>query len=320
MRRGCWRATAPVLATATAAHQRAAWDAVRASDPALQQRSEERVAALDRIIRSTSRPAALAESAYATWKAGKVTVVAVDHDERLRIDDLPGSAALDTWLENPSAEDQAWMRLAQRIRVAVTVDLQAIAGNNRQERHDAEEPLATDDRVRFRQPRPAVLTTWKLTVQDGGTLQKERQSVQHVPVAYPGNERWLTLRPGAKETSAVAVTFDEGGALTKVTTDRTAPALQRSQGVTDLLSAASTGATTGSDLRAAVSPPSLADRAAEAKAAQELGLVPTPDDPLKGLKDRLAEQELRARIKFAEQLASASSPPVMVSVSYPSDS
>lgn len=72
--------------------------------------------------------------------------------------------------------------------------------------------------------------------------------------------------------------------------------------------------TSGKDLRDALAPPSLVDRAAEAKAAAELGLVPTQDDPLKELKAQLEENELRARLRVAEQLQASRSVPVFVSL------
>jgi hypothetical protein len=117
--------------------------------------------------------------------------------------------------------------------------------------------------------------------------------------------------------SAVTVIFDESGALSTVTTQTTDPTLQRAKDVATLLPALPSALDAGSDLRKALTPPSLVDQAAEAKAAKELGLIKSPADPLQPLRDRLEEARLLAQLKLAEQLSSATSPPVMITVSEP---
>jgi len=117
--------------------------------------------------------------------------------------------------------------------------------------------------------------------------------------------------------SAVTVIFDESGALSTVTTQTTDPTLQRAKDVATLLPALPSALDAGSDLRKALTPPSLVDQAAEAKAAKELGLIKSPADPLLPLRDRLEEARLLAQLKLAEQLSSATSPPVMITVSEP---
>ncbi|WP_222193324.1 hypothetical protein [Modestobacter italicus] len=141
-----------------------------------------------------------------------------------------------------------------------------------------------------------------------------RVEVQRLLVAHPGNEAALPVESGGRSSSAVAVVFDELGALTSISAETTDSSLQRARAVSTLLPALTAAAEAGSGLRDAVSPMSLVDRAAEAAAARELGLVEAPADPLAPLRDQVAEARLRAQLKVAEQLAAASSPPVVLSV------
>jgi hypothetical protein len=46
----------------------------------------------------------------------------------------------------------------------------------------------------------------------------------------------------------------------------------------------------------------------------ELGLTPAPGDPLQELRDQLAEQQLRAQLRVAQQIAPSTTTPVVVSV------
>jgi hypothetical protein len=124
----------------------------------------------------------------------------------------------------------------------------------------------------------------------------------------------LNLTPGEESDSAVSAVFDDSGALTKISTSVQDESLQRAQDVSGLLSALTAGVEAGSTVRKALSPPSLVEQAAEAQAAQQLGLTSTPPDPLGQLKGQVAEQELRARLKIAEQIASSTSAPVTVTL------
>ena len=111
------------------------------------------------------------------------------------------------------------------------------------------------------------------------------------------------------------MTFDDSGALTKVETDIKDPTLQRAAYLSSLLNKVDGAVTVGKNLREAFAPPTLVDRAAEAKAAAELGLVPAAEDTLKELKGKLQEQQLRAQLKLAEQMQTATSIPIFVTTS-----
>jgi hypothetical protein len=306
-----YRAT---VAAATAAHAEAVHAATDFSETGSPHYWERRLKALERILASTSVGAAQAEDAYAVWKASKITTVTEDHDERLRIDVLPTPDELQEWAKAPAGASPRWIDLARRLQVAVTVRLERILGDNGVLHHQEYEPTASDDVVHYRQPRPAVVETWKVTTADNGTYALHRVNIQRLLVAYPGNEATVAVRPDTTASSAVALTLGDSGALLKVGAERTDPNLQRAHDITAIIPALKDAAEAGSGLRSAVSPPSLVERAAEAKAARELGIVPTPDDPLEELKEQVAEQELRARLRITQQLATATSPPVFVTV------
>ncbi|MCZ2811737.1 hypothetical protein O2W15_09835 [Modestobacter sp. VKM Ac-2979] len=302
------------VADATAAHAEAVRAAIDFSPTGAPHFWEHRVRTLERLLASASVGAAHAEAAYADWKVGKITVVSEDHDERLRIDVLPTAEELAEWAAAPGTRTCAWIELARRLQVAVTVRLERVLGDNGVLHQQEYEPIASDDVVHYRQPRPAVLETWKVSPAGMGTYELIRMNVQRLLVAYPGNEATISLRSDRKASSAAVLTLGESGALLKVGTERTDPALQRAHDITALIPALKEAAESGSALRTALSPPSLVERAAEAEAAQELGFVPAPDDPLRALKGQVAEQELRARLRLAEQLAVTTSPPVFMTV------
>jgi len=297
------------LAKASAEHARAALGAL-SENSRTQYFWEERVKSLQRILASVSVGAGAAEAAYAQWRATKVTTEQTDFDVRLRIDDLPDGGTLTAWLERPTPTAE-WHHLANDLRVAVSVELDDIPTDNERRQRIDFVPQSSDEIVHYRQPRSAVLTVWELTPAPGKSYTKKQIDVRRIFVAYPGNEARISIASAQDTSNAVSVGFDESGALIKVTADLTDRTLQRAHDISALLPALSTAATAGTDLRKAFSPPSLVDRAAEAKAARELGLTPVEKNPLE---EELAEQQLRAQLKIAQQIASSTSLPVMVSV------
>lgn len=304
------------LAEAAVKHAQAARASVLAPVPEEQEYWLGQVGYFKRALMMTSIGSAVAEAAYETWKSGKLTTTSLDIDQWLRIDELPTPEELTEWAQDPSPAGSSWHEVANRLGIAISVTLEEILGDNQKLRLQKFEPLASDEKLRHRPPRAATLEVWKLSKQSSGRgFELQRSEVRRMSVAYPGNETVLSIAGERGTKSAVAATFDESGALTKVTTESKDSALQRAHDVGGLQSALSAAAETGNDLRKAFSPPSLVERAAEAKAAQELGLTTSPPDPHKELKNQLAEQQLRAQLNIAQQIASSSSLPVFVTVS-----
>ncbi|NEA30492.1 hypothetical protein [Streptomyces sp. SID13031] len=305
------------LATGAAAHANAARAWAMAVDE--QDYWEYRVRSLQRMLASATVGAEHAEAAYTKWKSARRTTMVTPFDERFRIDVLPDSQTLTSWAKAPGEVDvNSWTRLAKDLCVAVSVDLEDTVGDDGQNHQEPFEPrVSRGDVIHRRQPRPAVLTVWKLKLNEDQSYEPEKVDVRRLLVAYPGNEKVLSIESEDDTSGAVAAVFDESGALTKVTTDLTDPALQRAKDISALIPAVGTAAQSGRDLMKAFSPPTLVERAAEAKAARELGLTPSAPDPLETRKKELAEQQLQAQLKIAQQINSSTSVPVMVTITQP---
>jgi hypothetical protein len=309
------------LAAATAAHARYIYAAIHAGhdDEGARGHWEKQLESVERGLASASVGARRAEAAYAQWRSEQVAINSIDVDERFRVDDLPDRTELHNWAAGQDAGSKHWTQMAKDLRVAVSVSLEAIPGDNQRLHRVEYQPGEDYDKVRYRQPRPAVLEVWEVIPASPSTSSTahtlHRVDVRRIFVAYPGNEAVLSLETGHDSNNAVAVGFDESGALTSITTEITDPSLQRAREISAILPTLTAAVEAGSGLRKALAPPSLVERAAEAKAAQELGMVELPVDPLRQLKDQLAEARLRAQLKLAEQLASSTSQPVMVTVS-----
>jgi hypothetical protein len=156
------------------------------------------------------------------------------------------------------------------------------------------------------------MRVWKVSVgATEGTYALKLQEVTRLLVSYAGNEAELNLASRIT-TRAVAASFDENGALTKLATETIDERLQRARDVASLLEAIKTGASTGAEIGKIFAPPTLVEQAAEAKAASELGLIPKTEDPLSSLRSQVEEARLRAQLKIAEQIATSSSPLTVV--------
>lgn len=246
-----------------------------------------------------------------------VAVTALWNRTRSTADQLAGrlaSPGLEIWAESPTDQGQ-WSELAHGLHIAVSVDLEndPVKGQPTFTRGTID-VFSSSREVMYRQPRPAVLRVWKLIPTASGQAFETPIEVEcrRLEVNYPGNETEIDISSGADTTRAVAVEFDDNGALTKITTDLIDASLQRARDVSGLVSAASEAATAGANLRKAVAPPTLVERAAEQKAAKELGLVPSELDPLEPVRQQLEEARLRAQLKIAEQIAVSNSVPILV--------
>lgn len=297
------------------AHARALRASSLAEDAADQEAWDARAARLQRLLGSASVAAARAEHAYATWLAATTTVTVTQHDVRLTVDQLPTLAELRAWASaGDGMPHSEWVSMVADLRVAVCVDLEP-SGDDDVSRGLTFAPGKSHTQVHYRPPRPAILRVFTATPTDDGHYDLEPAELRRVAVACPGNETVISIETAHDVTNAVAVTFDESGALTKVVTDLKDRTVQRAADLSEAVGSIGEAVTAGKDLREALAPPSLVDRAAEAKAAAELGLVPATEDPLKDLKAQLAEAQLRAQLRLAEQIQASTSVPVLVTLS-----
>ncbi len=263
------------------------------------------------------RAAAVSEATYAAWLESRRTTVITPVNERTRVDALPSSAELRAWAKGAGSGGE-WANLAMSQRIVVSVDLEMLAEDtNRAERRRAGEPFsppAVRHSLWHRPPRPATITVWRLVLEaTKKTYTLEPREVTRLLVSYAGNEVELNLASGDGATSrAVAASFDENGALTKLTTETIDERLQRARDLAALPDAIKTGASTGAEIGKIFARPTLTQQAAEAKAAAELGLIPKAADPLRDLRGQLEEARLRAQLKIAEQIATSSSPLTIV--------
>lgn len=305
------------LAVAGRAHARAVRAAAMTEDRVDQEYWEARVTQLRRLLASASVGAARAEAAYAIWLASRTTLTVDSHDVRLPIDLMPTRAELEEWAAGGDATVYSeWAAMVADLRTAVSVDL-APPGDTHVEPNLEFEPSSSDAEVHYRPPRPAVLRVWKAVpiAEGSGRYSLKLSETSRIAASCPGNETRISIETMHDVTNAVAVTFDDSGALTKVVTDLKDRTVQRSADLSGMLSKIGDSVTAGKDLREAVAPPSLTERAGEAKAAAELGLVAGKEDPLKDLKSQLEEARLRAQLKLAEQIQASTSVPVFVSMS-----
>lgn len=304
------------MAEATAAHAEAVRSSVQAAE---EDRAywQHRVKSLERALASITVGAAAPEAAYAQWRRQAISSVATEWDERIPIDELPTPEELREWAHSPSQDHPAWSELAESLWVAVSVRFEDTSDQETPRRPGSpgSDALGPDSQsVHYRPLRPAVMEVWELDGRQRFSYGLQRIDVRRIHVASPGNEAVLHLAPGGKSDSTVSAAFDETGALTKISASVQDETLQRAQELSGLLSALTAGVEAGSGLRKALSAPSLVEQAAEAQAAQQLGLTSTPPDPLGQLKREVTEQELRARLKIAEQIAASTSAPVTVTV------
>lgn len=267
---------------------------------------------LEALLRSIEVGLATAEREYAIWQQTQRTVTTIAFDERLRVDELPTAAQLAAWCASPTAHDGGWRDLALGAHTVVSIDLidDPVKGEPR-EAKGAVDVFSTMD-VMYRPPRPAIIRVWRLTKKEA-MFEAAKIETRRLDVSYPGNEKELSIRSKDRET--LDLDFDVNGALTKVAISSTSSTIRRAEQVESALSAAGTAIAAGKTIREAVSPASLVDQLAERKAAKELGLLPTPEDPLQTLRDQHEEARLRAQLRVAEQISNSNIVPVVVQFS-----
>lgn len=258
--------------------------------------------------------AAKAERKYESWRQAKRTVASHSFDRRLMIDDLPTRQALEIWAESPTDQGQ-WSELAHGLHIAVSVDLEndPVKGQPTFTRGTID-VFSSSREVMYRQPRPAVLRVWKLIPTASGQAFETPIEVEcrRLEVNYPGNETEIDISSGADTTRAVAVQFDDNGALTKITTDLTDASLQRARDVSGLVSAASEAATAGANLRKASLHLRWLSEQPSRKPQRNSDLCQANLTPQEPVRQQLEEARLRAQLKIAEQIAESNSVPILV--------
>jgi hypothetical protein len=277
------------------------------------QDSTRTVLCLERVLASVEVGLAKAEEVYRAWCTSMQHTTTTRFDERIPIDLLPTSGELLWAAEHPDGSEP-WKALVTNLRLAISFDLvpDEVEGERKQPREPVIDLSPSDD-VIYRGPRPGLLRIWRAEPNQTGSAWQldERELRRLAHVVCPGNERSVVLDHKDDRFSS-ALAFDDNGAIVKLGAEVTDASLQRAASVADLLSATKDSLEAGQSIRAAVSGPTLVEQAAEAKAAKELGLVPTTDDPLDKLRKQVEEARLRAQLTVADQLARSASVPVFV--------
>ena len=235
-------------------------------------------------------------------------------DKRFRIETLPTSDELEQWCERPSGADLVWTSLARAYRTAITID--AIDSASAAPWPHQPTPFtkeAVTNLVYVRPPRPVILRVWSLK-EVGDRYISDLVETQRLHVAYPGNEGQIQLAPENQTTGSIGLTFDENGALTKLTNEAVDPSIQRSKDIGTAITGISDAGKAGLALREALQPPSAKDQADAAEALAKLAPKEPKDPALARLEEQLAEAQLKAKLRVAQQLATASSPPIVVRV------
>lgn len=262
-----------------------------------------------------------AETVYKAFLHQHATIRTEAVDERLGVDDLPTEEELRTWVSGGGqARYVDWTRLgrlAEMVRVAVSVDVLDEYQREAQvaERDQLYKPNGAGDRVGYRRPRLAAVRVWRVgPAGEGSTRSLDLVEERQLLVSYPGNENFLPLGGESPTSAAVKLTFDEQGALTSIMAERTGSARQRAEGVSGIVTALTEGASAGKDLRATFALPSLEEQAKAAENLKKLQPAEPIDPDVEKMLKQIEEEERKARLRLAMQLGTATSPPVVVTV------
>lgn len=290
---------------------------------------------LERLLASIEVGSAAAEVEYQAWRKEHIETITETCDLRFYVDLLGSEGTVRNWAKNALAgpsqgepvawndaaqleHEPKWRDVARVFRVVCTVDLVEDPEEGEPREMDPK-VVATlkgtsSDTIWYRQPRDVMLKVWTLEVNESNPeeLLPRLKEKQRVLFAYPGNEKSIKFTSADDSARAVALTINEDGSLVKIVTDMTDASLQRAKDASALVSSISTAAKAGADIRAAFSPPSLVDQAAERAAARELGLIPSPEDPLESVRKQLEEAKLRAQLKIAQQIAQSETLPILL--------
>lgn len=262
-----------------------------------------------------------AETAYQAFLHRHATVRIEAVDERMGVDDLPSEEELRDWLEvGREADSVDWPRLERltdKLRVAVSVDVLDEYQRQAQvaERDQLYNPAGAGDRVGFRRPRLAAVRVWRVgALGQGSARSLELVEERQLLVSYPGNETFLPLGGHSRNSATIKLAFDEQGALASMTAEQTGSARQRAEGVNGVVTALTEGASAGRDLRDTFALPSLEEQVKAAENLRKLQPVEPVDPDVEEMLRQIEEEERKARLRLAMQLGTATSPPVVVTV------
>lgn len=262
-----------------------------------------------------------AETAYKAFLHQHSTIRNEAVDERLGVDDLPTEGELRAWASGGGrARYVDWTRLgrlAEMLRVVVSVDVLDEYQREAQvaERDELYQPNSAGDRVGYRRPRLAAVRVWRAgPAGEGSTRSLDLVEERQLLVSYPGNETFLPLGGESPTSAAVKLTFDEQGALTSIVAERTGSSQQRAEGVNGVVTALTEGASAGKDLRETFALPSLEEQVKAAENLKKLQPVEPVDPDVEKMLKQIEDEERKARLRLAMQLGTATSPPVVVTV------
>lgn len=284
-----------------------------------------------------------AESSYTKWIASAAKSDLDVFHYTFRLEDLPNTRKLrEVANARPEGNVPTWWPAVENLQCAVSIDYEdgdiESATNPPPlydaERHDSEE-------VVYRVPRIATITHWSAKPNDKvltSQTEWEMREVlreRHKVVVLRGTECSIALRPkvhrrigGAKPRgdSDTGITFNADGLLTKVTTKRTDPSLERAATIAELPDALKGGLDAAKATLKPFTVSGETDRLKEEteliKAQKELkkAQAPAPDDPLAELKAEVEKAELEARRSRAEAITSdPTSSLIVLTVSPPAD-
>ena len=260
---------------------------------------------------------ARAEAAYAKWIAGNAETRVEAFHHVFRLGELPSTAKLKAAACGGRADKPtpSWWRLLTQLQCAVSRDFE----DKDPEELNPEVPLGIPDNpesVVYRIPRLATITHWSAKPPTGQDPQdpdakwkdtevlRERRKV----VIVQGTESHVPLRPMRTRTlrkdkplgdSDTGLTFDADGILSKVSTKRTDPSLERAATLAQLPEDIRSGISAG---RAVLKPLTPEGETARLKAQADLidarkalkkAQAPSPDDPLADLKADVEESQLQ---------------------------
>ena len=286
-----------------------------------------RLKALTKAQEEMRAELARAEAAYAKWIAGNATTQVESFHYAFRLGELPSTAKLRSMASGGrgDGETPSWWRLLTQLQCAVTCDF---------EDKDPEElnpdvplgPAESPEVVVYRIPRLATITHWAAKPTTGNDTEddstweltevlRERRKV----VIVQGTESYIPLRPMQTRTigrdkpagdSDTGLTFDADGILSKVTTERTDPSLERAATLAELPDDIKNGISAGRALLKPFTPEGETERLKaqtdliNARKALKKAKAPSPDDPLADLKADVEESELQARRARAHAIVS----------------
>ncbi|GAA4431358.1 hypothetical protein ACFQV2_29350 [Actinokineospora soli] len=266
-----------------------------------------------------------AEAAYAQWIAASADTKVETFHHVFRLEELPSTGELKTRASagHGSGATPAWWQLLTQLHCVVSRDFEDVDIEDL----NPDVSLGTSrcpEHIVYRIPRLATITHWSAEPAAGQDpicpakwelteVLRERRKV----VLMQGFESSIPLRPtrrrwgrNAQGDSDTGLTFDADGILTKISTKRSDPSLERATTLAELPEQVKAGFTTGKAMLRPLTPEGRTERLkAETElinAQKELrkAQAPSAEDPLASLKSEVEKAELEARRARAQAILS----------------